>query len=126
SGYGKRSIPKSLGVVPVRSLNPRAPGQDSDDDWRSHRENFAPITKRLCKIDNRPRHGNVETDLRQISVTISVRLAADLDQANHRHEHDQIPKPAGDEIRPAFSKDESRDRNQNQNGAGTDSFPNRQ
>src|SRR5438270_6270942 len=62
SGYGKRSIPKPLGVVPVRSLNPRAPTQSRDDDWRSHGENFAPITKRLCKIDNRPRHRNVETD----------------------------------------------------------------
>ena len=114
SGYGKRSIPKSLGVVPVRSLDPRAPGQNSDDDWRSNRENFAAITKRLRKIDNRPGHGEVEADLRQISVTVCVRLTADLDQTDHRQEHDQVPKPTGDKIRLTLSKSEDRDRNQNE------------
>ena len=45
------------------------------------------------------RHGEKHADGRKISVTIRHRRAADLHQADHRHERSQKPKPADQQIR---------------------------
>jgi|SRR6516225_1000195 len=62
-GHGKCSIPKSFGVVPVGSLNPRPPSEESDDDRPCGGENFAAITNRFGRIDNRPRRRDIEPNL---------------------------------------------------------------
>jgi hypothetical protein len=48
---------------------------------------------------NGPRYHDVQTDLWQVSITIRMRLLADLDEANDWDEHSQIPKPAGNKVR---------------------------
>src|SRR5205807_5284491 len=101
------SVPYPLRVVPVTGLNPGAPGKDRNNERRGDAEKFAAIRNRPQKIDNRPRHNDAESDLGQVSVAISVGLTADLDQPNHRQEHDQIPEPACDKIRPALSQNEN-------------------
>ena len=40
----------------------------------------------------------IQPDLRQIGITICVRLQADLNQTDHRHQHPQIPKPADKQV----------------------------
>ena len=110
-GEGECSIPKPLGVVPVGSLELGAPGKNRNDDRRCDAEEFAAIRSEL---DNRPGRSDAEANLRQVGVAISVRLTADLDQSNHRQEHDQIPEPARDQVRPTLSENENDDGNQDQ------------
>src|SRR5260370_4703405 len=123
---GERSIPESLSVVPVCSLNPGAPRQTGHDHRRGDGQNFATITKRTRKIGNSPSRRDAEPDLRQVSVTISMRLAPNLDQPDHRQQHDQVPEPADDKIRLTFSQKESSASNQNEQRDRARCFPNRQ
>src|SRR5690242_21946395 len=51
-GDSKCAIPKALGVVPERSMNPSAPAQYRNDDRSVHAQNLAPITQRTHKMHN--------------------------------------------------------------------------
>src|SRR5690242_11555332 len=103
-GDRKCAMPKALRVVPERSLNPGAPAQERNDDRRGQAQNLAPITQRTQKIDNPPRHCDVEPNLREIRVAVGVGLASNLKQADHRQQHYQIPKPSGQDVAVTFSK----------------------
>src|SRR5262249_29511754 len=96
AGDGECSVPKSLGVVPVRSLDPGPPGKQDNNNRPGNAENFTAQLKPPCKIDHCPRRSDVESDLWQVTVAIRVRLAPHLNQPDHRQEHQHIPEPAGD------------------------------
>ena len=54
-----------------------------------------------------PRPRQYTPDLRQVGISVGHRLRPDLDNADHRHEHAQIPQPAHEQIRktpPPFQR----------------------
>src|SRR2546430_17661030 len=111
-GQRERSVPKPLRILPVGSLNSGAPGKKSNDHECRGAENFAAITNATQKIDNSPGRRDAQPDLRQVHIAIGMGLTADLNQSDDGQEHDQIPKPASDEIGRAFAKDQSARANQ--------------
>src|SRR5262249_53826270 len=58
AGDGECSVPKSLGVVPVRSLDPGPPGKQDNNNRPGNAENFTAPLQRPCKIDHCPRRSD--------------------------------------------------------------------
>src|SRR6266853_277217 len=54
---------------------------------------------RFRQIPNQPDERDVQSDLWKISVTVGVALQADLHESDNWNQHDQIPKPADNQIR---------------------------
>src|SRR5205807_4754468 len=51
------------------------------------------------QVRDAPNNHQIQTDLCQVGVSIRACLLAGLYQADHRHEHPEIPKPAGENVR---------------------------
>src|SRR5205814_5656445 len=64
------------------------------------------ITPGLCYIGHRPTKNKIKANVRQISIAVRPTLRSDLNNPNHRHQHSEIPKPAGDEVRVLSSPHE--------------------
>src|SRR6266480_65546 len=106
SGHGQRMPPKPFAIVPVPNLVHCADGERAYYDGGGCAKDWPMKAPGPGKIDNPPRGRDAESDLRQISITIGVRLSADLDYSDYRQEHDQIPTPPHHEIRASFSERE--------------------
>ena len=50
------------------------------------------------RLGGRPGHENEDPDERHIGITVGHRLRADVDDADYRHEHPQVPEPADGQI----------------------------
>src|SRR5215510_2247663 len=59
------------------------------------------------QVSDGPNHDHKESNMREIGVTVCVALFSDLDEANHWSEHNDIPKPAGEQVR-SFSPENDR------------------
>ena len=53
---------------------------------------------RSPRLRNSPGQSDAQPDLRQVRVAVGHRLVAHLHQADHRHEHPQVPEPADQQI----------------------------
>ncbi len=61
------------------------------------------------KIEDRPANHDIQADLWEIRVTISVSLPSYLDEPNHGHQHANVPQPTYEKVWPLFSnRDASR------------------
>src|SRR5262245_5148459 len=104
TGDSQNVAPKPFAIVPIPSLLGRAPSKRSYYDAGRRTKNRNSVTSESGKIDNRPGDCNVEANLRQISVTVSVRLSANLNQSDYGQQHDQIPTPSNHQIWFLFSE----------------------
>src|SRR6266403_3125252 len=96
---GKCASPEGLTVTPIRVLNPRQPCQTDNYYCGSNAKDLAAVTPRNRQIRDTPSRDQVKTDLRKVSVAICSRLSSNLDDADYRHEHSDVPKPPRDQVR---------------------------
>src|SRR6266513_425441 len=74
SGYGQCVSPKPFAIVPVPNLVRRADGERAYYDGGGCAKDWPMVAPGLGKIDNPPCGRDAESDLREISITIGVRL----------------------------------------------------
>src|SRR5882724_2123936 len=116
-GDRERVRPELLAVPPKRSLRARHPGERNQGGESEPRENNPKRARSTSQLRDSPSNHENDTDLRKISVTVRVRLVADLHDSNHRPEHDQEPQPSRDRITaPSDEKDDERDCCQDRSG----------
>ena len=118
--------PERFAISPVSCLIPSAPRKCGNDNYgeanaqrptsnaqRRIQTSALDVrcstfsVRRSQNLCNGPCQHQIEADVRQIGVAISVTLQSDLQDPNYREEHDQIPKPANEQIRPRFSQSEN-------------------
>src|ERR1700736_2832723 len=78
SGHGQGVSPKPFAIVPVPTLVRRTKGERAYYDAGGGSEEWPMVAPGPGKIDKPPSGRDVEPDLRQISITIGMRLSADL------------------------------------------------
>src|SRR5258708_31139719 len=85
-------------VFPVGSLPPSEPGEENQEKSCGSRENFRALRK-ARRIFCDPPDGQYEnSDERDVGVAVGHGLAADLDEADDRHQTAEIPQPACKQI----------------------------
>src|SRR5207245_1258893 len=99
--------PKSAAITPVTGLFPGGKHQEGDRGGHCRGKKNASMAPRGDSVGNEPGHKNIQTDLGQVHVAISMSLLADLYDTAHRHQHSQKPKPARQKIRMSPSAHES-------------------
>ena len=62
------------------------------------------------QFGEQPRQGQENSNRRNVSVTVSHALGADLNETDNRHERAQIPEPADQEVGPRVPPGHSQDR----------------
>src|SRR5204862_6300605 len=67
----------------------------------------------------------LNSDLRQVGVTVSVTLQADLHNSDDRQQHNQIPQPADEQVRTLSAKSECTSRDRNDKGGRERDLPKR-
>jgi len=96
---GERMSPQRFAIPPICCLPVRAENQGSQNNCRSatqHPATKAPVGGQICR---HPCQSDIQTNLRQISVTVRPRLNANLQNPDYRHQHSQKPEPAEQKIR---------------------------
>ena len=101
-GDGQGAAEQRGGVLPGRHLRPGEPGQRGEHDRGGGREADRGRGRvRGTRSGRPPDQHHEDADQRQVGVAIGPRLLADLDQADHRHQHAEVPEPAGQQVRAA-------------------------
>ena len=120
-GHGERVAEKRFAVAPEAQLvfrGENAGGQNQNG--QSPREHgFGNLKSRRANRNAGKSDGDKNADGRQVTVTVGQRRAADLHEADDRHEHAEKPQPAGEQIRPRFRASQRGGGNENQNGDGS-------
>src|SRR5437762_7645117 len=80
---------------------------------------------RLCKVCYSPDDEKKETDVRQVGITVSVSLFANLNDPDDRHHHTDIPEPSGKDIRTFLSQENRYCRNSEEKRARQGNLPDR-
>src|SRR5262249_32526582 len=122
--YRDRVGPKRLAVAPIRDLRTRYECKSKNHDDCARGGDLHSESPTREKIDNAPSDHQQKTNLRQERITMGVGLQVDLNKADDWRDHDQIPKPADNEIWAGFAQRENSDCNQKR-GSG-DRLPRRQ
>ncbi len=97
-GAGDRVRPQRFAIEPIRGLDARTENQSNQNDCGEAAQHQSAMTPAGPQTSHRPGQGEIQPDLRQISIAIRICLASDLDQPDHRHQHSQIPQPADQQI----------------------------
>ena len=71
---GNSMSPERFTIAPIRGLDPRAPRQRNDNYGSSDTQNLSAIRPGKRQIRDTPNHKQVQTNLREIGVTIGVSL----------------------------------------------------
>src|SRR5258708_33302823 len=85
-------------VFPVGGLPPCEPGKENQEKSCGSRENFRALRKAQGIFCDPPDDQYENPDERDVGVAVSHGLAADLDEADDRHEAAEIPQPACKQI----------------------------
>ena len=73
--------------------------QDGNRTGGRRGNNHAADRPEARQASQRPGQHDAQPDLRQVRIAVGHRLGADLHQADHGHQHAQVPQPADDQVR---------------------------
>ena len=104
---GERVSPQRFTIPPISSLRTRAENQSHQNDRGAAAQHHAAVTPAGAQFRRRPGQQQIQADLRQIRVTIRPRLQSHLNNPDHRHQHDQIPQPAGQKTGATTTQDKN-------------------
>src|SRR5207249_11635394 len=110
--HGKRVFPERFTLAPIRGLNPCSPTKEGNHSCRCSGQNPSAMPG-FRQIANQPCQRKIQADLWQICVTVSMRLRTNLDDADDRHKHPQVPEPTCYKIGMRGPQTESAGRNDN-------------
>src|SRR5204863_3253249 len=100
----ERVCPKRLAILPVSGLAARGYHRRSDETGREWPEQESPALPPRRQVRHPPGQQNAEPNLGNISVPICMRLIADLEDADHWDQHDEVPKPTRDQVSTTTQK----------------------
>ena len=75
-------------------------------------------------ISNAPDCEQKQTDMGEIGIAVGMALFSNLNEANHWDEHDEIPEPAGEQVRPFTSENDCRRSHGEQQSDSNNRLPN--
>src|SRR5438874_12111564 len=96
--YGKGVPPERLAISPVSGLNPRAPCEHADRDSSSNCEKCAAVSPGADQITGGPGNKQIQTNMWQVGVAVSVCLYANLHEPDYGGQHYHVPPPACNQI----------------------------
>src|SRR5689334_21992110 len=105
-GMRQSSAPKRLAVLPVGGFAVTDYEESDDDQQRRACRKSAADLPFVSQRGSAPGDQNEQSNLRQISIAIRVRLAAHLDKPNHRYQNSEEPNPADEQKRIILSREE--------------------
>ena len=82
-GHSESVRPKRFAVSPISCLLEGAASKNQDDDSASRTKDLLAVSELARKIDNPPDQRQIQTDLREIRVTVGVTLKTDFHDSNH-------------------------------------------
>lgn len=97
-GAGEGSLPEGDAVVPVAGLDNGGGAERGDDGSGSGGKGESMTDPDRVPRGEPPTEGDGKADLRQVGVTVSMGLAAQLEKSNDGREHDEVPEPTDEEV----------------------------
>src|ERR1041385_6101786 len=90
-------------IAPICQLRVTRARQCKQDDYRRRPGDPFSVTPSRDNRTSSPNQRDEKTNMRQVCVAVSIRLAANLQQTDYRQQRNQEPKPAEIEIWKTFS-----------------------
>ena len=115
--------PERLAVLPEPDLGARRPRADPYERHGGGCAGEAGNAQRGQHVGGAPGQGDQEADQREVREPIGHRLAADLHQADHRQQRDQVPEPADHQVRPPPARRDRDTRHGNEYHGGQQGRP---